>query len=935
LVFKFVMHPITDKLQLNLRSREADDISSVDVWSLFIKTSRLYRRLSRARQLRKKVDRYQAEMSAVVVRIVMATSVCFSTLPHMCQELLWSSSGYESLCVGLLMGFASGTCLLLRQVQNAVDIDAFTPEFRFPALMGLVIFFLTWIVTHFKVSTLVCCVTAALTLLCLTHMVTRNTGVVAGILILAFHLGNSVAVFFVILCFCVVFSLLLGIFVGLTTGKVVSTALAKFVLVRVPMAMHPENQHCADQSIFGLRGSLSVTMTCRERQAASMQTKPLTSVQCVVIGAFIGLFSLAWATPLHAAAVVLVSCLAHKRVAAWEATKNHLDMLYWTEHARDCVLECYREVMGEAEDMNIEQLKKMVRVVEERLELGTVFPNSPLQTLQRWFRPTEDADATFDLRAACGGWVLHLFGVGNDSIDGTTVFGSVFMSHQLYNWFDRFDFAGNGRLSPTEAQRLCIRVMHAYRKQNFGPIWNIDVPYGTPESRGYHFIRDLGKGGQGQLKLYQDESQNKCIKFYEKSNLNAGDASTMKEEFKLMKQLDSPNVARTYEIFQDSTFFYLVNEPYFGKDLTQVRALAEEHHVPIVERWWRDIFVQALAGVSFMHKHCIMHCDIKEANIMVANAVHTQEAIRKPHIVMIDFGMATAFGGEGGSGGTYLYMPPETLKTNIWFPTGDTWSMGITMLQLMTDLKKVALPGGHGKVVDLLNHIMEPQTNLPIDKLEGEKVRDLVKLMLRVDRTARTSRNARPTVTKCLHHEWFQEEAEENLAEDVIATLQSLPTTMTEAQSIVMEYLAERINLAQAHSVTQAFQAMDKDRSGFIDETEMRQILRDHDVGKEDEIVNGLLQHGVVTYSKFMEKMLAQEKLSDVNALHDVFTGLDKDGNEALDWTEVTELFQYIDPSSPTGHEIFDSMDTDEDGRVSWPEFRQALSLRSSTSELS
>jgi len=227
------------------------------------------------------------------------------------------------------------------------------------------------------------------------------------------------------------------------------------------------------------------------------------------------------------------------------------------------------------------------------------------------------------------------------------------------------------------------------------------------------------------------------------------------------------------------------------------------------------------------------------------------------------------------------------------------------------------------------------QTNLPIDKLEGEKVRDLVKLMLRVDRTARTSRNARPTVTKCLHHEWFQEEAEENLAEDVIATLQSLPTTMTEAQSIVMEYLAERINLAQAHSVTQAFQAMDKDRSGFIDETEMRQILRDHGIGKEDEIVNGLLQHGVVTYSKFMEKMLAQEKLSDVNALHDVFTGLDKDGNEALDWTEVTELFQYIDPSSPTGHEIFDSMDTDEDGRVSWPEFRQALSLRSSTSELS
>merc|ERR1719379_439601 len=91
------------------------------------------------------------------------------------------------------------------------------------------------------------------------------------------------------------------------------------------------------------------------------------------------------------------------------------------------------------------------------------------------------------------------------------------------------------------------------------------------------------------------------------------------DEFALMKSLSSPYVARTYEVFQDRSFYYLVNEPYFGGDLSKLGKRAIDDGVSMGEDWWRGIFRQCVDGVAYLHSKAIMHCDIKEPNIMIAD----------------------------------------------------------------------------------------------------------------------------------------------------------------------------------------------------------------------------------------------------------------------------------------------------------------------------
>lgn len=66
-------------------------------------------------------------------------------------------------------------------------------------------------------------------------------------------------------------------------------------------------------------------------------------------------------------------------------------------------------------------------------------------------------------------------------------------------------------------------------------------------------LRKLGEGGQGAMYLAEDRRSGatRCVKFYPKGQPNAPTEDIL-FEFEVMKTLDSPHVARTYEIFQDA-----------------------------------------------------------------------------------------------------------------------------------------------------------------------------------------------------------------------------------------------------------------------------------------------------------------------------------------------------------------------------------------------
>merc|ERR1719502_2087360 len=109
----------------------------------------------------------------------------------------------------------------------------------------------------------------------------------------------------------------------------------------------------------------------------------------------------------------------------------------------------------------------------------------------------------------------------------------------------------------------------------------------------------------------------------------------------------------------------MVGDVYHGGDFTTLKQRAMGQDVDIDEEWWRDVFRQGLEGLAFMHEQAMMHCDIKEPNLMLRTSDFSE-----PKVVLIDLGVSTcmARANTGAPAGTPGYVPPETLETLMWFP---------------------------------------------------------------------------------------------------------------------------------------------------------------------------------------------------------------------------------------------------------------------------
>jgi serine/threonine protein kinase len=247
----------------------------------------------------------------------------------------------------------------------------------------------------------------------------------------------------------------------------------------------------------------------------------------------------------------------------------------------------------------------------------------------------------------------------------------------------RFDFTGSGGLSINEAYRLVKFHLRQYRKQLGGAPVTVDIPFRSLQLAGYNITKELGAGSQGTAKLATNQLGNQfCIKCYRKDKMNACGLDELKDEFEALQLLHCNSIAGAFEMFQDAHSFYMVGEAFYGGDFLTLKQRAKAQNVDMTEKWWRGVWKQCFEALAFMHKQAMIHCDIKEPNMMLKLA-----DFRQPQVVIIDLGVAKAMAAsdEGIPHGTPGYVPPETWETKKWFPTGDVFSLGVVIVQVMTD----------------------------------------------------------------------------------------------------------------------------------------------------------------------------------------------------------------------------------------------------------
>jgi len=273
----------------------------------------------------------------------------------------------------------------------------------------------------------------------------------------------------------------------------------------------------------------------------------------------------------------------------------------------------------------------------------------------------------------------------------------------------------------------------------------------TPESLGYNFTEEIAQVNHGviQLATHQADSTFRVVKCYFKADMQPDTSELMKSEVELMFALGKhPKIGEAIEIFQDAHSYFLSMPYYDGGTLVGLKRRAVDAGVVLVEDWWKNVFCQCLEGLAYMHVQDVMHCDIKEPNIMLRSS-----DLDEPDVVLIDLGVAQrATTKRTIIYGTPGYIPPEVWEGKNWYPESDMFSLGVVVVQTLIGKTGIFTQNTrtYKEVFEATRKRPPPFELMPV---EFPALQGLAQKLLEKDF------QARPSASSMLEHPWKTQES--------------------------------------------------------------------------------------------------------------------------------------------------------------------------------
>jgi serine/threonine protein kinase len=259
-------------------------------------------------------------------------------------------------------------------------------------------------------------------------------------------------------------------------------------------------------------------------------------------------------------------------------------------------------------------------------------------------------------------------------------------------------------------------------------------------------MEDIAEVAQGVIKLatHDPSGEKRCVKCFDKAKLQPEAFELLITEIEIMFDLGRhPNLGGALETFQDAGFYHVVQPYYPGGNLVGLKGRAKKEGVIASGEWWKNIFHQCLCGIEHMHAHDVLHCDIKEANIMMK-----AEDLSKPEVVIIDFGVAQRAGtSRNVIYGTPGYIPPEVWESKNWVPQSDMFSFGVVLVQMLIGKTGIFTENTrtYKEMMEATKCRLPPFELMP---LEWPSLQRLAEQLLSKDL------QARPTAATVLHSMW-------------------------------------------------------------------------------------------------------------------------------------------------------------------------------------
>jgi eukaryotic-like serine/threonine-protein kinase len=201
----------------------------------------------------------------------------------------------------------------------------------------------------------------------------------------------------------------------------------------------------------------------------------------------------------------------------------------------------------------------------------------------------------------------------------------------------------------------------------------------------YELIRELGRGGMGQVYLARDTRLGRrvAMKFLGSSSSATKLSERFLVEARATARCSHENIVVIHEVELFRGLPYMVLEYVEGTPLSKVMA---GRRMPVGRMI--ELVVPVVRALAHAHAANIVHRDLKPENVVVT----AQGTVK-----VLDFGIATLFASkqkepspsDSGSGrmasiaGTLPYMSPEQLGMDDVDHRSDIWALGIIMFELL------------------------------------------------------------------------------------------------------------------------------------------------------------------------------------------------------------------------------------------------------------
>ncbi len=219
----------------------------------------------------------------------------------------------------------------------------------------------------------------------------------------------------------------------------------------------------------------------------------------------------------------------------------------------------------------------------------------------------------------------------------------------------------------------------------------------------YEIIKFIKSGGYGEVLLSKNKITKELvsIKKIDLKGFSPEDLYSISRESIYLSNLVHKNIIKIYGSFAYKNYLYNIMPYCEGGELTQL--INSNNYLS--EKRIKEIFIQIVEGVKFIHGNNVIHRDLKPNNILFLDKEKTK-------VVIIDFGLSGFSNGlikEVIKAGTFKFLSPEILCRENFSSSSkiDIWALGV-ILYLM-NFKKYPFEGNNEKEI--------------FDKIENEDIK--------------------------------------------------------------------------------------------------------------------------------------------------------------------------------------------------------------------